>query len=341
VKPRSVWSRAVALVALCGAIGGCVATDRIFAGRRDYALYREYRLADDLLERLKTGNRYLKELPDGRFRAEVVGWFEKSEREYYHRAHNHPSMLRAYLAALPDGPHAEQVIDRLIELDMLREYRDREARRREQKISRVTDQLESARVGREQVVSTLGKWTHDLSLVERFGVPTEELPHELLFSLRLSEPRMQCSGDRCTKTVRVAYGVPGKERLLPREAVFQVELALDRGLVRSVTLAGPELFNRLAEALSLVPVEPNDFSARIDAIARSVGLIENVLEARLPKASCEREVVAPIVLARACGGTHFELFAGDRPGALDGFSVRTPAPPRAAPASTPKPGPRP
>jgi hypothetical protein len=336
-------ARAVALVALCGAIGGCAATDRVFAGRRDYALYREYRLADDLLERLKTGNRYLKELPDGRFRAEVSGWFQKSERDYYHRAHDHPSMLRAYLAALPDGPHAEQVIDRLIELDMLREYRDREARRKEQKISRVTDQLESARVGREQVVSTLRKWAHDLALVERFGVPTEELPHELLFGLRLSEPRIRCDGDRCAKTVRVAYAVPGKQRLLPREAVFQIELALDRGLVRSLTLAGPELFNRLAEALSLVPVEPNDFSARVDAIARSVGLVENVLEARLPKASCEREVVAPIVFARACAGIHFELFAGDTPGALDGFSVRALPPPAAAavPASRPKPGPRP
>jgi hypothetical protein len=124
--------------------------------------------------------------------------------------------------------------------------------------------------------------------------------------------------------VRIAYAVPGKLRLLPREAVFQVELALERGLVRSVTLTGPELFNRLAEALSLVPAEPNDFAGRVDAIARSVGLVENMLEPRLPKASCEREVVAPLVLARDCAGTHFELFAGDRPGALDGFSVRAP-----------------
>jgi hypothetical protein len=173
--------RAVALLALCGAVSGCVATDRMFAGRRDYALYREYRLSGNLIERLKTGNRYLKEQPDGRFRAEVSDWFKQRERDFYTRAHDHPSLLRAYLAALPDGPHAEQVIDRLIELDMLREYRDREARRKEQGISRVENDLERARVGREQLVSALGKWVHDLAEVRSFGAPTEELPHELLF----------------------------------------------------------------------------------------------------------------------------------------------------------------
>lgn len=320
------WIRlSCAALALLSA-SGCVAGERMIAGRKDYAMYRDYRLAETTLLRLRYGNRYLKDVPGGRFRDEVAAWFVKSDAAYYREAHDRPSLLRAYLAALPDGPHAEKAIDRLIELEMLREYRDKAVRREEEKLGAVTKELEAAARGRELLVKDVSEWLRALSSIQSFGSAPDALPPPVQERLRTATPPARCDAERCLNDVRVAYAVPANRRLVPREATFSVEIALERGVVRSAAVAGPALFSRLGEALALAPVEADDFSSRVDAIARSVALVGNVLEPRLPKATCEREAVAPLVLVRECGGVRVELFAGDEPGANDGFVIRASSP---------------
>lgn len=310
---------AVALTGLC--VTACAATDRMLAPRADYAQYREFRLAGSRLERLRHGNRYLKDHPDGRFRAEVDAWFRVNEAAFLEQAHDRPSLLRAYLGALPDGPHAEQVIDRLIELEMLRQYRDRRVQQEQSKLQSALDAVERAQASRQQAVNLLTRWIRLLSDVRSFGQPTSALPVELQSELQAGEPPMHCSDQRCEKRARVPYAIPGRGALLDREMAFDVTVELERGLVRAVSLSGPDLFSRLAETLSLSAVEASDFGARVDAIARSVALVANVIEPRFPQAQCGKDVVAPTVLERLCDGARFEVWAGSEPGKPDGLRV--------------------
>lgn len=315
-----------ALLALCFfVLSGCTASQRVFAGRKDYALYRDYRLADTLLERLRTGNRYLKDVPDGRFRPEVQGWFTAREAQFLKTAHDRPSLLRAYLSAMPDGPHAQHVIDRLLELELLRKYRDAEALREEQRIARAVKEMEDAARGREDLQKKLAELLRVLGDVRSFGAPVSALPEQLFVALGVKPSELPCDAERCRKTLTVKYALPSGRDFAHREAALSVALELEQGVLRSVELSGPELFSRLSEAISLVPTTRGDFSARVTAIAKSAGFAENVLEARLPKATCERPPVAPLVLVRVCDGVQLELFAGELPGAPDGARIRAQA----------------
>lgn len=326
MKPISRSKSAKLLVLLllaCALPCGCGASERMLAGRRDYSMYREFRLAENTPERLRHANRYLKDLPDGRFRGEVALWFARKEPAFFEAARDRPSLLRAYLAALPDGPHAEQVIDRMVELDSLREYRASQTRLQDEKIDKVGSELERARQQREAVVRSLTELVRLLSDIRSFGSPTEDLDHQLLFALRLRKPAMRCDAERCKKSVRMAYSVPEAKRLAAREALFEVELDLEQGLVRAATLRGPQLFSRLFEASAVTPVTAGDFAARLDAISGVTTLVHNLIEERLPVSTCGREVVAPVVLWRECDGIRLELVAGGEPDEPDLLSVRS------------------
>jgi len=309
---------------------GCAASDRMLAGRRDYTTYRAFRLATTPLERLRYGNRYLKDVPEGRFRTEVSAWFERAEPRFYRTAYDRPSLLRAYLSAMPDGPNAEPVIDRLVELEALREYRARQAAREEAAIERARIALEQAQAQRESLVRELTVLIRLLADVRTFGKPVQALERDFSDWLHLQEPSARCEKDACVKTVLAPYAVPEAKQLAPREAAYQVELLFRRGLLAGVTLRGPELFSRLYEASSRQPVPAGDFAARLEALARVSAMFETLLEARFPAQRCARDVIAPLLLRRECDGTVVELRAGTEPGQDDGLSIapaRTGRPP--------------
>lgn len=319
------WLSVACVLALGSAAVGCVAAERMTAGRQDYTLYREFRLADTPLERLKHGNRYLKEVPQGRFRAEVASWFRSAEPAFYRMAHDRPSLLRAYLAALPDGPHAEQVIDRVIELEMLRQYRDEQAKRRDSKLNRALVEVSEADVSRKDVLAKLTSVTRLAASLRSFGKPSVEFAEQLLVGLPTADRELACSADRCKRRLELRYAIPGDRRLDARQMILDIELGLERGVVQSILLSGPELWSRLSEVLSVAAVPSGDFTARVDAISRSVSFVENVTAASLPAAACRQDVVAPVVLARRCDGILLEAFAGTEPNQADGLRV-TPAP---------------
>ena len=120
------WALVAAFVATAP---GCAVGNRLVGSRSDYVAYRKTRVAGSELDRLGAANRYLKDHPDGRYREEVAGWFTVEERRYVQRAHDRPSLLRAYLAALPDGPRAGDVKARLTELEIYQGYKNRDAER--------------------------------------------------------------------------------------------------------------------------------------------------------------------------------------------------------------------
>lgn len=98
-----------ALVPFAFLLAGC----SFFARPDDYASYRATRAADDLDERMRAVRLYLEQHPEGAFVDEVASFYERAEPLYYEARKGTISGLRAYLDALPNGPHAEEARARL------------------------------------------------------------------------------------------------------------------------------------------------------------------------------------------------------------------------------------
>jgi len=79
----------------------------------DYASYRATRTAADLDERMRAVRLYLERHPEGAFASEVSSFYERAEPLYFEARKSTIAGLRAYLEALPDGPHAEEARTRL------------------------------------------------------------------------------------------------------------------------------------------------------------------------------------------------------------------------------------
>lgn len=310
-------------------LSGCGAGARFTAGRKDYALYRETRVASTPERRLAASGRYLKELPNGRFRAEVAQRFAVTEPRFFALAYDRPSLLRAYLRALPEGPHAKDAAARLDEFGLLNRFRARDVATSESSLQRIQSGLEAAENARQALIrefSTLSS----LMARSRLGVPTSELDHELIFRFRLSPPVGTCVETRCTKAFHFEYAVPEAGRLAPRAADFWLTLWLERGNVVGISLSGDGLFTRLGEAVDRVAIADSNLLARTEAIARAAQLVDNATSAAFPSADCAKEVIAPVVLARECRGLRFLVTAAIEPGQQDRVEVLSAAP-------TPKP----
>jgi hypothetical protein len=130
-------------------------------------------------------------------------------------------------------------------------------------------------------------------------------------AFRLSEPRGACRADSCKKLLQLRYEVPGERELVPRAALLEVQLDLERGLLQRARLTGPELWTRLAEALSLRPLPSPTPEERADAVNRSLLLVRAVLEPVLPGAECpDRPSAGTLVLERRCRGLTVRMLAG-------------------------------
>lgn len=315
---RTLGFVAVALALLL--VVGCAVGQRLTASREDYRLYRETRIAENLLERLEASRRYLEAMPNGRFRPEVKAWFSEREPRFFRMAYDRPSLLKAYLRILPNGPHADEVADRLVEFDLLNEHRARIEARELGTARALQDRLKQAKAGRDELLNAVTSYSR-LFVAIPFGQPTTELDHELIYRFRLAPPRGHCGTDQCLKAFGVDYAIPEGQELSPRQAWLDISLGLEAGLVSRATLQGPELFSRLSEAVELRPVRPNDLSARVEAIATAVRVLENALEPVLPAAECQKQPVAPLVLARACRGVRLTARAGTSPADDDRIDV--------------------
>jgi len=305
----------VSIAALAGALSlGCGAGQQIASSHGDYRLYRQTRLAPTLEQRLAAGHRYLKSAPDGQYAQEVRAWFGTAERGYVARAQDSLPRLRAYLAALPDGPSAPEVRSRADELQTVIERRKRFETARNDKNADLTAALERAAQQRKDFVRELTQWISHVAHVHSFGKSMAELSPELSQSMGLAEPTNACMSGICSKFVDARFAVPqtapnSAGRLLPRDASFYIELAFDEDRLSGARLRGRELFSRIGEAFDLRPVSFADPQARAEAIGRALALIGNVLPPELSAEGCERPAVSPIVLERICGGVRLSVTA--------------------------------
>jgi hypothetical protein len=331
---RSSRARLFGLAAL---VAGCASLPTLTERPEEYALYRAARVAPTLEERLRAADRYLREVPRGRHEKQLRGWFVREEEKYYLGAFNRLAALYAYEAALPNGPHIAEVKSRIVALEARRVMREQKVSKEDQAIADGQARLARADTERRAFVSAFKDWTAHLTRIQTFGEPTSELDDETIFAFRLSPPRGACQGDSCKKLIELRYRVPGEGRLMERVSLLEVQLELERGLLGRAALAGPELWTRLGEALSLKPLPSPTAEERADAVHRCTLLVKALLEPAFPAASCEVAPSGAVVVERACQGRRVRMVAGQS-GADDDFLEITPAPPTSAkPAAAPGP----
>jgi hypothetical protein len=312
--------RAACCLVLSLLLGSCASTARVTGDFGEYRRYREIRLAQTLEQRLGASERYLREYPQGDYREEVRRWFAPAEKHYFKLAWNNLPRLRAYLDAMPKGPHAEAAGDRITELESRRVFADR----RDQRMLDVAHGFESrfaeAAEQRRELLRELSLLARLLGQTRTFGEPTSELDSELLLRFRVRQPPGTCAADLCTKVFSFPYSVPDDKLLVKRVAEVTLRIQLDRGLVRELSLSGPDLFMRLAEAVEVRAV-PNNPQSRAEALGHAVDVLSEALDVPLPKTACEADAVSPVVLARRCNGVRLQVVAGLEPGSVDRLVV--------------------
>jgi hypothetical protein len=294
-----------------GSTLGCAALPTLTERPEHYHLYRTARVAPTLEERLRAADHYLREVPGGPHTKQLRGWFDSTEEKYFLSAFDRLPRLYAYQAALPRGPHIEDVKSRIALLEAKRSRRVERESAEDARIRATQARLTEADAKRRAFVATFKEWTARLTQIKTFGEPTAELADETIFAFRLSEPRGACQGDRCRKLLQLSYEVPGERELVARAALLEVQLDLDRGLLQRARLAGPELWTRLAEALSLRSLPNPTPEERADALKRARLLVRALLEPTLPAAECpDTPAIVPVLLLRSCHGLTARMLVG-------------------------------
>ncbi len=297
----------------------------------EFASYRRFRVAATVEQKLAASVDYLRDNPKGSYRVEVGRWLRHAEMGYVVRAWDDAPRLRAFLAAVPSGAYSSRAAERLVELELTEEYRQKSDRAFEAKVAAIEARLAKAESGRRELLRGVVGWARRLSRLRDFGKRISELDDELVFAFRLEAPAARCDGDLCTKTISVAYDVPEGKAQSAREAVYDVGMQLENGGVRSAWVTGPELFTRIGEAVRVAAVPPTDLGARIEAIGQATQMIAIAVEPALPASRCAVDPVSPIVLRRVCDGVDLRVVSALDPGEEDRISIQ----PAATRAPTP------
>jgi hypothetical protein len=313
--------RALALAVWLGLVS-CASTARFTGDFTEYRSYRDYRVSTTLEARLGAAERYLRAYPKGDYHDEVGAWYFPAERRYFKLSWDTLPRLRAYLDAMPDGPHAEEVAERIGELESRRVFADRREQRMLSHAQGIETRLARAAEQRRGFVRELSRLTELLAATRSFAEPTSELAPDLLVRLRERAPALRCEGDSCQKVFSFSYAVPEDKALTERSIDVTLQIRLERGLVQELSLQGPELLTRLAEAISVRAVPPLNPQASAEALGQALEILSAALSAPLPKERCEVEAVSPVVLERRCDGVRFSVVAGTEPGAADRLLMR-------------------
>lgn len=279
----------------------------------EYDAYRRFRVASSVPAKLASGFDYLSRYRSGTYRTEVNSWLAPAAHHSVELAWNDALRLEAFLRAVPSGREADRASSRLVELTLAADYRARHERVFDEQVHGIEERLVKAEAGRRALVADVIAWTRRLSKIRSWGGRTSDMDDEFIYAYRLSEPAARCSDDGCAKMLSVSYSVPEGKTQSPREAIYDVRLAFERGGVSSAQITGPELFSRLGEAMGVSAISPTDFVGRAEAIGQATQLIALAVEGVLPASRCGAEAVSPVVLRRACDGVELRVVSAINP----------------------------
>jgi hypothetical protein len=319
---RRAWSgvAAAAFGLFASACAGRL--DALIAPTSDYADYRLTRVAPTVPAQLQAAERYLKQHPDGAFRDAVARWYGRVEPLFFEATSDSLAGTEKYLAALPSGPHANSA-------EQLRD-----AFRAAERVSsgeRIAEQgaaferrLSAAAQARDEVLTAYTAWIGRVLDFDGWGRPLAEAT-EPFASAWSADPKAKCTADRCTKLISLPYelqiaGTPEKF-----VCFLEIGASLVKGRVAEVTISGPALFARLAEAHFARPTAADE-SGRALARAWALELTEGAAERRLPRTRCAREGSNRAAMSRECDGRRLDLYAAAGPDeSEDRVVIRGPA----------------
>jgi hypothetical protein len=311
----------VVVLGLALASSGCRAAGAFGASPAEHALYRRTKTTPLFEDRIAAARDYLRRYPEGLFVAEVKAFYTEADRAYFEARRESRAGLRAYLALSPEGPHAERARALADALEV------REARRAALTAGAELEQrIGKAAGARARVEAEVTRWVRLLARRETFTRRLVDQGDELAVAWGLELPRPSCGergargvgeGEvRCRKSFDRAFEVLEDGEPSAREATVELVVVEDRaGRPLEVSLGGPDLFARLAEARSARPVAPTDRETRAKAAREVAELVTRAFLAvggREPS-RCKREPVAPTVLTLACEGVSVVVRPGATP----------------------------
>ncbi len=237
------------LAALACAAAGCDTGRAFTATPNDYADYRQVRVAGTFDERMAAMWRYVTTRPKGRFAAELRAEIEATEPIYYKARSQSPAGLNAYLAALPEGPHAKDAHAALLErrADVQREAQA------EQATHAMMRRIDAEERGRKGVAGLVEWWVRALLDPAPWHGTFSDAPPELLARFRMAAPEPRCTSDEdgqsCEKKIVRTFRVRHESGEVDRELAMTITIQLDPEYhLERATLAGPGLGLRTEEA---------------------------------------------------------------------------------------------
>ena len=304
-------------------VTGCVVAQRLGAPLQERAIYREARVAPTLEQRLAAAHEYLDDYPEGRWADELRSWLVEADAGYFARIRDNLPALRGYLSILPAGTRGREISVRIEELEHAAAVAAQQEAVWEHRAIELDCELDRAEQQRNALVEQFQRFLRFAAAIRTWGEPISALDQDFLERWRDEEPPPRCLEQQCTKTLLLPYAIPEQRELSARIAVLDVSIEFAEGGVKRVTVAGPELFSRMAEALEPRPVLPEDPLARVEALALTLQLVQNAIEPKLPGRHCTRPSVSPVLLERRCHGTVARMIASAGPAEDDRIVVES------------------
>lgn len=311
------WRSAIGATLLLGA--GCATLQQMSVPASEAGDYRRARSADTFEERLSFTWLYLERYPEGAYAQDLKPWFAQNEGRFLARNWTTLEGLTTYLAVLPEGPHASEAREKARKLEQEQaRWRAKQAANDAAAAVQLAE-LESAEEGRKALLRQLAQWVELVATVQCLGKSPQQLP----VTLQAEFVSGGCSALGCRKSVKIPYSVPARGQRVMREVELTFGYELGEQGVQRMYLRGAGLFTAVAEASTLELVEDASLQQRAEAISSAVGIVSNLVEPRLPAQSCAVEAVAPVVLARRCGGAGFDAVAGTGAAPVDVLELRS------------------
>lgn len=286
IKPLTI------VILVAAVASGCA----LFAGKSEYADYRQVRIAESDRERVLAMARYMGAHPNGTYAAEIQAMRAEVEPRIWEENRDTREGLEFYLEAFPDGPHAEEARPRLAALQAVQGNREEEAERARQ----VERDRREALLERRRTWMTRASqfWTRTMIGIRNWDSPLPEVAAQNpSFSQAFgNNPRPRCSREECIKFYRADYGipVPGSTRL-ERSLEMFLRLRMEEGKLRRAELLLPNKgFSRWYEQENRAPVIDEDPTQRQEAITWALERIIPAIREIAPNAQGADVVPEPI-----------------------------------------------
>lgn len=310
---------------LLSALWNCSGLGRVTASPEDYEHYREVHLGETFLGRLSAAWRYLETQPDGTFRSEVERWFQKADERYLARHWDDVSNLQRYTAELPRAPRTGLARARIAVLLALEERVRREESTFLEDEAERQKAFDAAKAARSEFVRALMGWVQLQVTSKDFGKPSADWEPSFRQAYLVDTAPAVCNAALCRKSFLFSFEIPRQQGLETRAASFTLVAHLKDEKLHALELAGPRLFDRIAEAATARPSDPEDLQARAESIGVSAQILTMSLATGFSDPACEQEAVSPVVLARRCNGRAAYVIAAEDEAQEDRILVTTDA----------------